>query len=56
MTLDEMTILVADVEVMDIVNNTLKHNQPKITPGNGKKPKEDAGFPIGNGGNGGKES
>ena len=28
MTLDDMTILVADVEAMDIVNNSLKHDQP----------------------------
>ena len=42
MTLDDMTILVADVEAMDIVNNSLKHDQPKVTPGNGKKTKEDA--------------
>ena len=27
---------------MDIVNNSLKHDQPKVTPGNGKKTKEDA--------------
>ena len=37
MTLDDMTILVADVEAMDIVNNSLKHDQPKVTSGSGKK-------------------
>ena len=42
MTLDNMSVLVADVEAMDIVNNSLKSEQPKLAPGKGQKTKEDA--------------
>ena len=42
MTLDDMSVLVADVEAMDIVNNSLKSEQPKLPPGKGQKTKEDA--------------
>ena len=42
MTLDDMSVLVADVEAMDIVNNSLKSEQPKFPPGKGQKTKEDA--------------
>ena len=32
-TLDEMTVLIAEMEAMDIVNNTLKLDTPKVNPG-----------------------
>ena len=41
MTLDNMSVLVADVEAMDIVNNSLKSEQQKLAPGKGQKTKED---------------
>ena len=41
-TLDEMTVLIAELEAMDIVNNTLKLDTPKVPHGDGKKKKEDA--------------
>ena len=42
MTLDDMSVLVAEVEAMDIVNNSLKSDQHKLPPGKGPKAKEDA--------------
>ena len=42
MTLDAMTVLVAESEAMDIVNNSLKSDQHKQPPGKGPKPKEDS--------------
>ena len=41
-TLDEMTVLIAELEAMDIVNSTLKLDTPKVPHGDGKKKKEDA--------------
>ena len=41
-TLDEMTVLIAEVEAMDIVNSTLKLDTPKVPPGEVKKKKENA--------------
>ena len=41
MTLDEMTTLVAESEAMDIINASLKPEQPKVPPSKGK-PKEEA--------------
>ena len=32
-TLDEMTVLIAELEAMDIVNNTLKLDTPKVPHG-----------------------
>jgi hypothetical protein len=42
MTLDDMSVLVAEVEAMDIVNNSLNSDQHKLPPGKGPKAKEDA--------------
>ena len=42
MTLDEMTMLVAEAEAMDIINNSLKSEQPKVPHVKGPKAKEDA--------------
>ena len=42
MTLDAMTVLVAEAEAMDIVNNSLKSDHQKQPPGKGPKPKEDS--------------
>ena len=41
-TLDDMTVLVAEAEAMDIVNNSLKSDQQKLPPGKGPKAKEDS--------------
>ena len=41
MRLDEMSILVADVEAMDIINNSLKSEQPMLPLGKGQNSKED---------------
>ena len=42
MTLEVMTTLVAEAEAMDITNNSLKSEQPKVTQVKGPKAKEDA--------------
>ena len=42
MTLDAMTVLVAESEAMDIVNKSLKSDQQKPPPGKGPKAKEDS--------------
>ena len=42
MTLDDMSVLVAEAEAMDIVNNSLKSDQQKLPPGKGPKAKEDS--------------
>ena len=42
MTLDEMTMLVAEAEAMDIINNSLMSEQPKVPHVKGSKAREDA--------------